>query len=79
MYKPNETDRPREPAGQPQPAEPDFTQPSSDEATRLPLPGELHEPQPPLEREVSEPARAESSHKSPDSPQSPVAEIEETP
>jgi hypothetical protein len=52
MYKPREPERPRE-VDQPQVPEPDAMQPSSDESTRLPLPGELHEP-PPLTRERGE-------------------------
>ncbi|MCY1270209.1 hypothetical protein D9M68_638850 [compost metagenome] len=69
MNKPNTTDRPNEPGVQPQPAEPDFTQPSSDEATRLPLPGELHEPQPPLGHEVREPAAVNPPKDMPESSQ----------
>lgn len=52
MNKPNATDRSKEQCVQPQPAEPDFTQTSRDKATRLPLPGELREPQPPVERKA---------------------------
>lgn len=52
MHKPREPERPRE-DGQPQAPEPDAMQPSSDESTRLPLPGELHE-SPPLTHERRE-------------------------
>ena len=46
MYTSIEPGEPDEPAGQPPPPEPD----SADESTRLPLPGELHEP-PPVTRD----------------------------
>lgn len=59
MHKLSEHPRPCEPTGQPQPAEPDFIQPSSDEPTCLPLPDELHDPQPPDRREVGDPKRYE--------------------
>ena len=52
MKKPNTTDRSKEHCVQPQPAEPGFTEASRDKTTRLPLPGELREPQPPVERKT---------------------------
>jgi hypothetical protein len=53
MYEPREPGRPRDPDDQPHAPESDTTQPSSDESTRLPLPGELHE-SPPLTRDRRE-------------------------
>ncbi|MEO4045908.1 hypothetical protein AAFN46_02300 [Pseudomonas sp. CAU 1711] len=38
MHKPNRTDRPAESVVHPQPAEPDFTEPSGDKVTHLPPP-----------------------------------------
>lgn len=40
MYKPDRTDRSDESVVRPQPAEPDFTQPSGDKITHLPEPDE---------------------------------------